>query len=312
MKHFLTAILCAIAAGPTIYIVQASPVSNLAPGNSSSDTPVVVPHATIDTYTPYTNFAKVVECYNFTEIADWDCGSACDATAGFILTAMGGNGNDVQKWLVGYDPNDDTVIVAHQGTNISNLYPVLLDLDFFPSKLNSILFPGLPSDIRVHSGFKHAQEVGAVLVLSAVTETLAAYPSVRTITTVGHSLGAAISLLDAVYLPLHVDIYQYRSRLYGLPRVGNPAFADYVDNNSGLAIHVTNKRDPIPQLPPEDWGFEQPTGEVHIDYPTGVWYACPGIENDSEFCSNGDVPRLRDGVISDHFGPYGPVELRCP
>lgn len=45
---------------------------------------------------------------------------------------------------------------------------------------------------------------------------------------VGHSLGAAIALLDSVYLPLHLPASTvFTTSVFGLPRVGNPAFANY-------------------------------------------------------------------------------------
>lgn len=44
----------------------------------------------------------------------------------------------------------------------------------------------------------------------------------------GHSLGAAIALLDAVYLPLHLPPgTTFSTTVFGLPRVGNQAFANY-------------------------------------------------------------------------------------
>lgn len=44
----------------------------------------------------------------------------------------------------------------------------------------------------------------------------------------GHSLGAAIALLDAVYLPLHLPTgTTFSTTVFGLPRVGNAAFANY-------------------------------------------------------------------------------------
>jgi pimeloyl-ACP methyl ester carboxylesterase len=56
-------------------------------------------------------------------------------------------------------------------------------------------------------------------VLKVVRKTMSLYGSTSVIT-VGHSLGAALSLLDAVYLPLHLSkTMAFRSYLYGLPRV---------------------------------------------------------------------------------------------
>lgn len=87
--------------------------------------------------------------------------------------------------------------------------------------------------------------------------------------------GAALSLLDSVYLPLHLPSgTTFSTILYGLPRVGNQAFADYVDANLHVT-HINNMKDPIPILPPTFLGYVHPSGEVHI---TGTldWEQCPG------------------------------------
>ena len=121
----------------------------------------------------------------------------------------------------------------------------------------------------------------------------------------GHSLGAALALLDAVYLPLHLPAGTLVHMVgYGLPRVGNAAFADYVDRNGALTLkHVNNREDPIPILPGRFLGFAHPVGEVHIQ-DSGAWDACSGQDNPSTLCIVGDVPTVLEGHISDHLGPY--------
>ena len=53
------------------------------------------------------------------------------------------------------------------------------------------------------------------------------HPS-ATVATVGHSLGAALALLDGVYPRLQLDpSIRVRVIGYGLPRVGNQDFANY-------------------------------------------------------------------------------------
>ena len=89
--------------------------------------------------------------------------------------------------------------------------------------------------------------------------------------------GAAIGLLDAIYLPLHIPNITTRFVGYGLPRVGNMHFADYVDAQRP-AVSVTrinNKKDIVPLLPGRFLGFRHPSGEVHLDE-GGAWLACPG------------------------------------
>ena len=88
-------------------------------------------------------------------------------------------------------------------------------------------------------------------VLAAVKTALSTH-STSSVTIVGHSLGAAIALIDAVYLPLHLPsstTFKYVG--YALPRVGNPAFANYLDAHFPDLTYITNKEDPVPILPGE-------------------------------------------------------------
>jgi predicted lipase len=75
------------------------------------------------------------------------------------------------------------------------------------------------------------QEISsAAAVLNAVNNASVATGS-KHVYIVGHSLGGAIALLDAVYLPLHLPGFTFSTSVFGLPRVGNPAFADYGETN---------------------------------------------------------------------------------
>lgn len=99
--------------------------------------------------------------------------------------------------------------------------------------------------------------------------------STKSVIITGHSLGAAIALLDSIYLPLNLPSdTEFTTYIYGLPRIGNAAFATYVSENVNLTF-FTNKRDPFPVMPSRSLGFMQPVGEVHIDYETSVWHKCP-------------------------------------
>ncbi|KAG2072438.1 alpha/beta-hydrolase [Suillus decipiens] len=262
----------------------------------------------IDTYTPYTYYASAGYCTN-TQTLAWDCGTNCEANPQFEPVASGGNGDSVQYWFVGYDPNLDTVIVSHQGTDPSEILPLITDADFFLTNFDSTLFPGLSSDIEAHNGFLDAQASTATDVLAAVESAMSTYDT-SSVTLVGHSLGAAITLLDSVYLPLWLPAGTTFTTIgYGLPRVGNQAFANYVDANLHLT-HINNEEDPIPICPGMFLGFVHPAGEVHIE-DSGEWAACPGQDNPSTQCIVGDVPEIWDGDESDHDGPYNGIEMGC-
>ncbi|KAH7881944.1 Alpha/Beta hydrolase protein [Phlebopus sp. FC_14] len=269
----------------------------------------------IDSYNPYTYYASAGYCTPAQTLA-WDCGANCQANAAFEPVASGGDGAVVQYWFVGYDPNLDTVIVSHQGTNPSAILPLVTDADFFLTSLDPNLFPGISSSIEVHNGFRDEQASTATDVLSAVQTTMSKY-STTSVTMVGHSLGAAITLLDSVYLPLWLAAgTSFKTVGYGLPRVGNQAFADYVDANLHLT-HINNKEDPIPICPGMFMGFVHPAGEIHIE-DSGEWAACPeinavtqGQDNPSTQCIVGDVPNIFESNESDHDGPYNGIEMGC-
>ena len=68
----------------------------------------------------------------------WLCAEACEAVSGFEVTLTGGDGNDVQLCMsgnpgryvlltgdadyVGYWPSQNSVVVAHEGTDPTQLY----------------------------------------------------------------------------------------------------------------------------------------------------------------------------------------------
>ncbi|KAF8837358.1 hypothetical protein BDN67DRAFT_880084, partial [Paxillus ammoniavirescens] len=66
-------------------------------------------------------------------------------------------------------------------------------------------------------------------------------------------------------LPLHLPVgTTFKTIGYGLPCVGNQAFANYVDGNLHLT-HIKNLKDPIPICPGRFMGFVHPAGEVHTE-----------------------------------------------
>ncbi|KAI9440880.1 lipase class 3 family protein [Lactarius indigo] len=265
----------------------------------------------ISSFAPFTHFASTAYC-NPSTTTNWTCGANCQENSDFVPTASGGDGDATQFWYVGFSPSqNNTVIVAHQGTDTSKLLPILTDTNLSLAPLDTFLFPGVPSSVETHDGFALEQAKTASTILSAVQQTLSAH-STSSVTVVGHSLGAALALLDGVYLRLNLNAtVNVRVIGYGMPRVGNQDFADWVDANlSGQVTHINNREDRIPILPGKFLGFHHPSGEVHIT-DSGTWENCPGQDNPSTECIVGDVSNIFDGHTSDHVGPYDGISMGC-
>jgi len=261
----------------------------------------------IQGFDPFTHFASTAYC-NPSSTISWSCGANCNANPDFIPVAAGGDGSSVQFWYVGYSPSQATVVVGHQGTDTSQIEAIATDADAFLGTLDPGLFPGVSSSVEVHNGFRDEQAKTASQVLSAVQTAIAQHGATR-VTIVGHSLGAAIALLDGVFLPLHIGGVSFRTIGYGMPRVGNQAFADYVDSHISLT-HVNNKKDLVPILPGRFLGYHHPSGEVHIAEDNS-WLSCPGQDNTSTQCTTGDVPNIFEGSTGDHGGPYDGINMGC-
>ncbi|EJF64378.1 alpha/beta-hydrolase [Dichomitus squalens LYAD-421 SS1] len=267
-----------------------------------------LPSAEIAAFKPYTWYASTAYCHPSSTKA-WNCGKNCDANPTFVPVDSGGDGNETQFWYVGYDPTLNVVIVGHEGTDVTEIAPPLIDMDTSLVRLDAKLFPGADPSVRVHEGFAGTQSRSAPGVIAAVEEALSLHPT-RNVTVVGHSLGAAIALLDAVSLPLHLpsDVY-VRYIGYASPRVGNKAWANWVDSLRMDITRVNNKEDPVPALPPMEFLYHHVGGEHHIS-DDDVWVSCPGQDNLSDQCSTGAVNIFRFNA-TQHLGPYDGVTIHC-
>ncbi|KAI0249660.1 lipase [Lactifluus subvellereus] len=264
----------------------------------------------IDAFAPFTHFASGAYCNPSTTIT-WKCGANCDANPDFQPVASGGDGDITQFWYVGFSPSLSTVIVAHQGTDPTQFFADLTDINFFLKPLDPSLFPGIPSSVEAHNGFSREHASTAPGILSAVQQTLSAQGA-SSVTVVGHSLGAALALLDGVFLRLHLpSSVTVKVIGYGMPRVGNQDFANFVDNRlAGLVTHINNEEDPIPTVPGRFLGFHHVSGEIHIQ-DSGAWDACPGQDNTSQLCIVGDVPEIFASNLANHDGPYAGITMGC-
>jgi len=271
--------------------------------------PVQITAAAIAAFKPYTYYAAAAYCDPATTLV-WDCGGNCVSSPHFTPTAAGGDGNGVQFWYVGYDSSLKSIIVAHQGTDPTQFLSVLTDAQVWQTSLPTSRFPGLGA-LYAHDGFIDAQGDTSTPIRTAVTSATTRFNTTK-VTFVGHSLGGAIALLDAVYFKVNFPSLTIAVRTYGMPRVGDQAFVNWVDANLKDQVRITNTEDPIPIVPGRFMGYKHPSGEVHIVNPligTTKWYSCAGQDNTSPNCSIGDTPNVFGSNILDHLGPYDGLSM---
>ncbi|TFK39674.1 lipase [Crucibulum laeve] len=260
----------------------------------------------IAAYKPYTYYAAASYCDPAKTLA-WACGLNCNSNPGFKPVASGGNGGSVQYWYVGYDPTLKTIIVGYQGTNTDKILPVITNANFVLDSLDSALFPGVSSSVKTHNGFGNAHAKSAAAVLAGVKKAISTYSATK-VTLVGHSLGGALAVIATAHLSVNLpSTISLRTITYGMPRVGNQAFADFINARSVMS-RVNNKDDIVPILPGRFLNFDHTEGEVHI-VDNGSWISCSGQDNTNSECTIGYVPDLLSGNTDDHGGPYDGVKV---
>ncbi len=158
------------------------------------------------------------------------------------------------------DHTNNLIVVSFQGTDDSRDW--LDDLDFLLKDAHDIC-----SGCEAHSGFLGSWRGVRGTVLPAWISLTSRYPTYQTVAT-GHSLGAAIATLCAAQMTEVAPGVSISLYTYGSPRVGNHAFAQYIETSLGQHNYrSTHLNDPIPRLPPEAIGFQHPGPEYHLTNP---------------------------------------------
>ncbi|KAF7373086.1 Alpha/beta-hydrolase [Mycena sanguinolenta] len=250
-------------------------------------------------------FAAAAYCVR---AGSWDCGVACNQVPDTQIALTIGDDAATPDAYVAYSQSRNQIIVGHEGTDPSQILSVENDVKFAPTPLLTVLnVAGTPAGVEVHNGFQTAWVQTSTTILDAVQQILAQVPTASVLVT-GHSLGAAVSLLDAIFLkqqlPSNTSIQVMG---FGRPRVGNQAFADWVDSMFGDKNgFVVSRDDPVPHVPLLDQGFVHASGEIWIKDNTTT-LSCAGQENPN--CS--DSIGVLDAAtgVSDHTGPYFGIDM---
>lgn len=174
---------------------------------------------------------------------------------------------------------DDTqeIVLAFRGT--SNLADFGTDFAQELVEYQSVGVTAVCNGCQAHKGFLGAWNSVAQESLDAVRAQLSEKPSYK-VTITGHSLGASLAALATLsFVGSGVDVTTYT---FGEPRTGNPAWADFVDQQApqGKMFRVTHANDGVPQTIPTSDGYRHHSTEFwqrDKATPSGV-FQCSGQE----------------------------------
>lgn len=150
-------------------------------------------------------------------------------------------------------------------------------------------------------------------ILPHVSAAYQKYPDYE-VTLVGHSLGGAVAALAG--LEMHLKGWNPLVTTFGEPMIGNGDFVQYFDEQFGLggAIgiqpingwrfrRVTHVDDPVPLLPPREWGYRAHAGEIFISRSE-----LPPTIEDLHVCENDSDPRCSAGSLLELHRAMNPPE----
>ncbi|MEG9525439.1 MAG: lipase family protein [Hyphomicrobiales bacterium] len=121
----------------------------------------------------------------------------------------------------------------------------------------------LPAESGIHSGFLAALDAA----WSQVVPWLPAAGIGRRLWFVGHSLGAALAALCALWAAERLALKADRVFAFGMPRVGGEDFANRYETLLGdRTLRLVHGHDVVPHVPPSELGFR------HV----GRRLSCPG------------------------------------
>ncbi|KAI9295796.1 alpha/beta-hydrolase, partial [Neoconidiobolus thromboides FSU 785] len=203
------------------------------------------------------------------------------------------------RGFIAIDNHKSQIILSFRGS--SNLKNWITNLNFRQTHYK--VKDGDPK-MKVHTGFKNAIDALFPLFSPRIEKLLIRYPDHALIVT-GHSLGGALANLATIELQQHLNLPWGRIQLftYGSPRVGNKAFALWLNSKYLSSTRVVFNRDIVPHLPPKILEYVHYQRELHI-YKNRA-YVCSDEALEDEKCSLARAPILS---INDHL-TYWDVRL---
>jgi len=199
----------------------------------------------------YANFARIA----FNNLTDWSC-KLCQKPIISDTTLVRTFAYDSTRLYLYIAVNHRLreIITAFRGTVDTEGW--LVDFKFI-----RVEFPEFGPGVSVHTGFLQSHVAGRDVVHSEVSALVDKYPDYG-LHVVGHSMGAALASLQAQAMARSFPSHTVKLTSYGLPRIGNQAYADMVDSLANLdRVRFVHYTDPIPHSPPMIFGFHHHDAE---------------------------------------------------
>ncbi|CAK5277150.1 unnamed protein product [Mycena citricolor] len=262
-------------------------------------------------------FARAAYCSG-ASLESWSCGLPCDQVNGVKFLQAGGDQGSIPFYFIAHDPEQDSIVVAHEGTDPNKILSLVNDVEFLLDDIDESRFPRAAGQgIKVHTGFQSTFERTADGILSGVQTALLSTGASNVLVT-GHSLGpGSAGDVDGKHAARIARPIRRRDDLHVWDATREePGVANFVDSNvspafvpadvaidevaiPGGVTFMTIQHDPVPNVPPLLFDFAHPSEEIHVvDSSQRSIVCCPGQDNEN--CISGNS--LFDISIGDHLG----------
>ncbi|CAF1207690.1 unnamed protein product [Didymodactylos carnosus] len=246
--------------------------------------------------TRFVRYAVASYTKNWNEILNWTC-SDCRApeVQGFMCTHLiHDNKTDTLVYL-GINTNHRELVIVWRGT--AGELNLLLDLEFWKTTKP---LDGIPKAYTA-TGFYDMYHVAQDRVWNALLTNIAKYKDFE-IKIIGHSLGGAISSINAVDFGYNGKL-NLSSYTFGSPRSGDKGFTLAYHDYCQQHWRMTHDEDPVPHLPLVMMSFLHVTHEVWQHDVLGKYVICdnPSWEtNENKYCANSETLWWFHFNLKDH------------
>ncbi|GMH35298.1 hypothetical protein BSKO_03166 [Bryopsis sp. KO-2023] len=207
---------------------------------------------------------SIVYCHNETSLKSWTCFRCKDPLIeGFVVHEI----VSIDSWdffgYIGYFPKTNAKVIVFRGTNEHSLWNWVEDL-----RAERSSYPlGIPGTdgAYVHTGFFTLwNSSGAKARMTmALAELMEKTGWGGTLYVGGHSMGAAVASLCALYMKYMFDLQDVRVYTFGSPRVGNTDFVKVYEKMTSVSVRMTHMADIVPSVPLTWFGYHH--------FPREVW-----------------------------------------